>query len=201
MLAKPEIFTENDLKRDRVLDAIARSPLAASPPNKTRGRYYIVTTLANHEGIVCGHMIARRFGLYQPRKPSSYVIKGRKRQVMRSLAPGYLFVMSWDIERDYRLILSIPGVTGIISTPIPDEQVNKLRAAENRERPMVYMEDVVKVRKRRKKYSQVITQREATVKDNEIVSVTSYSAWAEIAALAEPERIGKLHAALGLAAS
>lgn len=201
MLAKTKILTDDDTKRDRVLDAIAHSPLATILPEEAKGRWYIATTLPNHENIAAAHLIARRFGLYQPRKPSSYIIKGKKRSVMRNLAPGYLFVLVWDIDRDFRRILAVPGVTGIINMPVPDKQVNKLRAAENSERPLVYVDDVVKVRKRRKKYTQVTRREEVSVDQDEIVSVTCYDAWAEIAALAEPERIGKLHTALGLDAS
>lgn len=201
MLAKTKALMDDDAKRDRVLDAIVHTPLATVLPEGAKGRWYIVTTLPNHENIAASHLIARRFGLYQPRKPSSYVVKGRKRSVMRNLAPGYLFVLVWDIERDFRRILAVPGVNGIIDRPIPDREVNRLRAAENSERPLVYVDDVVKVRKRRKKYTQVTRREEVSVDQDEIVSVACYDAWAEIAALAEPKGIGKLHTALGLDAS
>jgi transcription antitermination factor NusG len=169
------------------------------------GRWYILTTMPNHEGIAAGHLIARRFGVFHPQAYVKYVTRGRKREVMRNLFPGYLFVFVWDIERHMRRLLSVPGVNGLVTNQdrpivVPDRIINRVRAVENsKQRPLTYLDDVIVRRRRRKKYSQTVVRKEVTVEPNEIVAVHAYDGWDNIGELAVEDRIGKLHAALGLA--
>lgn len=174
-------------------------PLCAEIVSGSEPRWYIVVTTPGQEGIAAGHLIGRRFGVYQPRFPDPKIIRGRKQRRWRNLFPCYLFVFVWDAERHARRILACPGVARMLCigerpVPVPFDVIDHLRAEENKLNPVQYTIDVVRVRKRRKKRTQVTEQKVVEADPDDIISVSSKSYWT----LDEPERFSLLHKALGL---
>lgn len=210
MLAKTPTLMDDQEYRELALRHAAEAdertgPFDAELIPEVAGRWHILTVQPNHEASAAAYLISRRFGVFLPQYYSVYVTRGRKREAMRNLFPGYLFVFVWDVERHARRILSVPGVNGFVAgksgpVVVPDRLIDRARAIENQyQRPLTYMDDVIMRRRRRKKYSQSVVRKEVQVAPEEIVSMTAYDAFADIEALEDHERIGKLHVALGLA--
>lgn len=168
-------------------------------PGKPSG-WYIVCTQAGQDGVAAGHLIGRRFGVYQPLYPNTTVVRGRKVTRMLRMFPGYLFIFAWDIDRHVRRILAVPGVSRLLSIEdkpvrVPDALIDDIRAAENRENPIRYTVEMTKVRKRRKKRRIETWEEEVEATADDIVAVSSKSYWFQDPG---PSRIGLLEKALGL---
>lgn len=179
-----------------------QGPLDAEVVPGIEPGWYVVITQPGQDGIVGGHLIGRRFGIYQPRFPLTTIQRGRKVTRWHNFFPGYLFVFVWGIHRHARRIQSIPGVSRLlykagtdIPAKVPFDLIDHIRAEENKENPIQYTEQVVRMRKRRKKRSLEKEEKTYQVDPDEIVSTYSKSYWArtEVA-----ERFDLLHKALGL---
>lgn len=127
--------------------------------------WYLLDTHPGEDRIAAAHLIARRFGVYQPQVSLTEVKRGRKVVSKRAMFPGYLLVFVWDIEAHFARIVACPGVRGVVmkhiapvgtTAPavIADEVVDMIRSVENQE--MADADAVVlatrKKRKRRRHY-------------------------------------------------
>lgn len=181
-----------------------RGPRDAEMVPGHEGQWLIVRTEGGREQTAAAHLIGRRFGVYLPHFKETLVVRGRKMERTRMLFPGYLFVFVWGASQHVRRILAVPGVIEVMMIGgrpaiVPDDLIDRIREQENCHWPMVTTVDVVKVRKRRKKYSQVTVTKEVHVTSEDIVFVRAAGWIKGITDLADEERIGKLHHALGLA--
>lgn len=177
-------------------------PLDAEIVPGVEAAWYIAVVQPGQEGVAAGHLIGRRFGIYQPRYPDTKIERGRKVTRWRKIIPGYLFIFVWDIERHERRIIAIPGVQRLLrphgsDLPIKvrDAEIDRLRAQENIDNPIRYTVETMKVRKRRKKRTMERHETVVQCDPDEIVAVTSKSYWHKAA---DGEHVSLLEKALGL---
>ena len=169
-----------------------------------QGRWHIVRVEGGRETTAAAHLVGRRFGVYLPQYPEVLIVRGRKIERLRNLFPGYLFVFVWDVMNHAGRILAVPGVIDILSrndhpVVVPDAMIDDIRRREESEWPLVTTMDVVRVRRRRRKYAHVHESRQLHVRPQDIVSVRAAGWIKGITDLDDEERISKLNDALGLA--
>lgn len=165
--------------------------------------WFIVVTHPGQESVAAGHLIGRRFGIFQPQGCRRWISKtGKKCSRTYNLFPTYLFIFVWDIDKHQRRILGVPGVQRILCSDdkpvrVPEKEIIQIKQAENAANPIFAEFQEVKVRKRRrgKSDTQLVTVYRQIGPDD-VVSVSSKSYWN----VEEPERFDLLHKALGLAA-
>lgn len=182
-------------------------PYAAQIVPGQEPQWCIVTTQPGEDGVAAGHLAGRGFGVYQPQIRSVEIRRGRKVDVVRNMFPGYLFVFVWGLSQHTRRILGCTGVRDFLRTTggkpvvVPDELVDHVRAQENRQNPITLPVEAIAKRARRKKRAKTREeqQRLVPVEDNEIVSVSAWSAMRDISELDQDGRISALHVALRLA--
>lgn len=179
-------------------------PREAEIVSGIEGKWLIVRVEGGREGTAAAHLVGRRFGVYLPQFPEVLIIRGRKVERLRNLFPGYLFVYVWDVSRHLRRIMAVPGVIEVMTRNdqpviVSDAKINEIRAQEESEWPLITTVDIVRIRKRRKKYSQVHETKQVHVEPQDIISTRSAGWIRGIAHLDDDERISKLHVALGLA--
>jgi transcription antitermination factor NusG len=148
----------------------------------------IVETLPSHERIAGAHLIARRFGIYVPEIEGVEVRRGRKRNFLRPMFPGYIFVFVWGIKAHISRIMNCPGVWKIMKNgseyaALPDGAINEIRAVENSMRPIIQPLDAFAVfngMRKQKRWRHAPRRPEnQRVTDNEVVSVRSWSAFTD----------------------
>lgn len=172
--------------------------------------WHVIMVMPGKERSAADDLSDRCFGVYLPESEHTEVRRGRKVDFKRLMLPGYVFVFVWDIDRHWDRILACDGVRGILcindkAAIVVDREVDTIREAENRERPLrglVLTADGVKKKKRFRKSHKSEEERlaEQQIADNEIVSVHSYSPFIEALRVdAEGERLSAFHKAIGLA--
>lgn len=183
----------------------------------TQAQWLIVVTMPGEEGVASGHLIARRFAVYQPRIPFVRIMRGRKVEGSRPMYPNYLFVHVWDVKRHARRILSCPGThrlltkeDGLTPVVVPWDVINDIRATENRQNPLTLRMDEVtgkarkRPRKNKKSLRKAILNADATVlvnpADLDVVGVHSWGFSRSMGTWDEEQAVSALHKALGLAA-
>lgn len=180
-------------------DAIKRSdeyalahPLNAQIVVDCTPRWHVVITRPGEEGIASGHLIGRRFGVYQPMETRQYPACRGRAAYSRNLPlfRGYLFVFVWDINAHVRRIMACPGISRVLcdgsrAAVVPDRLINELQARE------AGMTAIPRRSKRNKRNHETV----------EIIRIAPYSALHGIESLDDAGRISLLHQALGLASS
>lgn len=170
----------------------------------------VLTTASRREYAAAASLEAEGFGIYLPQAPRAQVRRGRKIVSLQPMCPGYVFVFVWDIDRHAARLLSCDGVTGILrmagdraanSVPyavIPDDVIDRLRAAENRETSFtVPVEIIVRGKKKNRAYRRKIVHR--AIGPSEIIAVRSWSAFADgVAGVSDDAKDETLRKALGL---
>jgi hypothetical protein len=184
---------------------------------ETEGQWIVVVTHPGEDGVASAHMVARRFGIYQPRIPTVRISRGRKHESMRPMYPNYIFAYVWDIGRHARRILSCPGVArllckedGLTPVKVPWPVINLIREQENRENPLtIVLDDVIgrtrkRPRKNKKARRKEILLQGATLTVNEsdldVVATYSWGFSKERGNWDDVQAVSALHKALGLAA-
>jgi transposase InsO family protein len=169
-------------------------PLNAQIVSDCTPRWHVVITRPGEEGIASGHLIGRRFGVYQPMETKHYPACRGRAAYCRNLPlfRGYLFVFVWDINAHVRRIMACPGVSRVLcdgsrAAIVPDQLINDLQARE------AGMTAIPRRSRRKKKHS--------VEEPVEIVRIAPYSALHGIESLDDAGRISLLHRALGLASS
>lgn len=168
------------------------------------GKWLIVRVEGGREQTAAAHLVGRRFGVFLPQYPWTAIRRGRKVEGRGNLFPGYLFVFVWGVQQHIRRILAVPGVMEVMMCGdhpviVPDRVIDDIRAEENRHWPMFSVVETVRIRKRRKKYSQHRIEQQVPVGFGDIVSVRPAGWIKGITDLEDDERIGALKTALGLA--
>jgi transcription antitermination factor NusG len=178
-----------------------QGPLDAEIVPGIEAGWYILITQPGQGGIASSHLIGRRFGVYEPRFPTTTIERGRKVTRWRNFVQGYIFVFVWGIDAHRRRILSVPGVQRLLCTfpsdtpfKVPDALIDKLRAQENLENPIQYSV-AIKARKRRKKRRLDKQEKLVQAEAEDIVSVSSKSYWSTAV---EAVHVNLLEKALGL---
>lgn len=209
-----------DFEIGDIVDRSASNPLMAEIYEDVSPCWHVIETHPSRERTAAAHLIARRFGVFIPEKEETVVRRGRKFDQTSLMFRGYIFVFVWDILEHIDRIKAVPGVMRLVyvenasaddtkgrrrPATLTDEQVDQIRAVENRERPLssVMIDDIVKPKgrmtHRQKKLYQL--QREMAERDNEIVSCRPWSPFQEeLLTLDTDGRNQSLRKALGLAA-
>jgi transcription antitermination factor NusG len=112
----------------------SQATVAESPENQTRKQWFAVYTTCRHEKRVAEHFERREIDHYLPLYFSARKWKdGSKVQLSLPLFPGYLFI---HICRNERVpVLEVPGVLWVVGssgaqpTPLPEFEIETLRAA------------------------------------------------------------------------
>lgn len=110
------------------------SPLAQIPEHQTTKKWFAVYTTSRHEKRVADHFERRAIDHYLPLYCSARKWKdGSKVTLSLPLFPGYVFV---HINRAERVpVLEVPGVLRVVGrsgsdpTPLPEFEIETLRAA------------------------------------------------------------------------
>lgn len=202
----PEVFA--DLAR-RAL--VISESLETRQPNRfaevfpdVMPHWHVATVMPGRERTAAEDLSDRRFGVYLPESEHTEIRRGRKVDFKRLMLPGYVLVFVWDIDRHMERIRACEGVRGMLFVDgrvaiIPDRLVDRIRVVENRERPLKAMVEVVKHKKRWRQSQKTLEER--NIGDNDILSVSSYSPFAEaLRQESETERLSAFHKAIGLAA-
>ncbi len=164
--------------------------------------WHVVTVLPGQERTAADDLSERCFGVYLPESEHTEVRRGRVVDLRRLMLPGYVLVFVWDVDRHVNRIRACEGVRGMLLfndrvAIVPDVLVDRIRKAENAERPLKVRIEVIQRRKRQSRKS--IHERYAT--DDDIVGVHAYSPFIEaMRAESEVERLSAFHKAMGLAA-
>lgn len=164
--------------------------------------WHVVMTQPGQERTASDELQDRGFGIYLPESEFTEVRRGRKIDGKRLMLPGYVLTFVWDVDYHSSRIRVCNGVRDILfvngrAAIVPDWMVNILRVAENKERPLRTVVEVVKRRKRQSHKS----LKEIDVTDCDIVGVHAYSPYIEaMRAEQEAERLSAFHKAIGLAA-
>jgi transcription antitermination factor NusG len=76
--------------------------------------WYIITTVPGQQGIAAGHLIGRGFGIYLPEIDRREIVRGRVRNHRVPMFPGYLFLFTWALARNWGRIRACTGVSRIL---------------------------------------------------------------------------------------
>lgn len=206
-----------DLEVGDVVDYSPSNPTLAQIVPGMRPTWHVIETHPNRERTAASHLIARRFGVFVPEKDEVIIRRGRKLEQTSLMFRGYIFVFVWGINQHYNRIKAVPGFSRIVTVENPDgsrkpavltdEQIDQIRAVENRERPLpaiVIPEHMIMPKKRRWKKNQkslYALQQEQLRRDSEVVLCRPWSAFQDgLMTLDSDGRNQTLRNALGLAA-
>lgn len=199
----PEVFAELSRKAlaiSATLDGRNAMRNAEVYPGVTP-HWHVVTVLPGQERKAADDLGDRCFGVYLPESEHTEVRRGRKVDLKRLMLPGYVLVFVWDVDRHMDRLRACDGVRGLLmfggkAAIVPDRLVDRVREAENRERPLKLRVEVIKGRRRHSRT--VIQERDLT--DDDIVGVHSYSSMIEaLRAENEVDRLSAFHKAMMLA--
>jgi transcription antitermination factor NusG len=204
----PEVFAELSRKALEISESLeTRQPqrYAEVYPDVTP-HWHVATVLPGRERAAAEDMSDRRFGVYLPESEFIVVRRGRKFETTRLMLPGYVLVFVWDVDRHMERIRACEGVRGMLFHDgrvaiVPDRLVDKVREAENRERPLKGLISAAPVKKQKRcwrKSRRSEGDRAAEAVD-EIMAVHSYSPFIEaLRQEADGDRLSAFHKALGL---
>lgn len=181
------------------LDAHQRTRFAEVYPDVTP-HWHVVTVLPGQERTAAEELADRCFGVYLPESEHVEVRRGRKRDVKKLMLPGYVPIFVWDVDRHMGRIRACDGVRGVLmfsgrAAIVPDALIDRIRRAENFDRPLRMTVEVIK---RRKRQSRKFLE-ERDVSDTDIIGVHAYSPYLEeLRSESEAERLSAFHKAMGL---
>lgn len=164
--------------------------------------WHVVTVLPGRERTAAQDLSERGFGIYLPESEHTEIRRGRQVELTRLMLPGYVFVFVWDVDQHLDRIRACDGVRGMLLVNgqvaiVPDGLIDKVRRAENRERPLKICVEVIKKKRRWRKSHKTIEEKQ--IGDNDIIAVHSWSPFIEaLRREAEGERLSAFHKALGL---
>lgn len=211
----------NELRRDLqvgdVVDYDGNPTLAQIVPGAIP-RWHVIETHPNRERTAASHLIARRFGVFLPEKDETVIRRGRKLEQTTLMFRGYIFVFVWSILTHIKRIEAVPGVSRVmfvdvsddlrLPATLTDEQIDQIRAVENRERPLpaiIIPEHMMKPKKkgrwRKNQKSLYALEQEQLKRDSEVIRCRPWSAFEDgLMTLDSDGRNQTLRNALGLAA-
>lgn len=165
-------------------------------------RWHVVLAGPGQERTAAKNLSERAFGVYLPESEHVEIRRGRVVELKRLMLPGYLFVFVWDIDAHIDRIKACEGVRGVLIVNgqvaiLSDHMINEVRKAENGERPLRVMVEVVKRKKRHRRSHKAM--QEVDVRENDIVAVHSYSPFIEaLRQESDVVRLDAFHKAMGL---
>lgn len=172
--------------------------------------WHVVMVLPGQERTAAEDLSERRFGVYLPESEHVEIRRGRRREVMRLMIPGYVFVFVWDVDEHLDRIRACDGVRGLLfmngqALIVPDAEINKVRVAENRERPLKGLsseghEPSKKPKRCWRKKRKSESSEDVNGQDNHIIGVHSWSPFLEeLRNAKDDEQVGAFHRALAAA--
>lgn len=207
-----------DLEVGDVVDYSLTNPTLAQIVPGVTPCWHVIETHPNRERTAAGHLVARRFGVFVPEKEETIVRRGRKLEQTSLMFRGYIFIFVWGINQHFNRIRAVPGFSRIVTTENPDgsrkpavltdQQIDQIRAVENRERPLpaiVIPEHMMmpkrKGRWRKNQKALYALEQEQLKRDSEVVRCRPWSAFQDSLMTLDSEgRNQTLRNALGLAA-
>ncbi len=165
--------------------------------------WHAVLAMPGQERTAADDLSDRRFGVYIPESEHTEVRRGRAVDIKRLMLPGYVLVFVWSVDEHIDRIKACDGVRGLLMINgtvaiIGDRLVDRIREAENRERPL---KGLVAPPKRKRKSRNPPQLKEGEFTADEIVGSHSYSPFIEaMRAEADADRLSAFHKAIGLAA-
>jgi len=214
MLAPGNIRQVYEALRDRwrvgdYVGAGDANPLMAQMVLGMRPSWYVLTTIPAQERLAGAHLAGRRFGVFLPQAKALRIKRGRQHGVLVPMFPGYVFVFTWLDGRNYRRIVSCPGVLDFLRrvsghpAPVSDSLIDAVRMEENKQQPLtVDCEAVGVFKKGRRGFRRFrkIIQDQQTIDDSQIIGVHTWSALRDdLQQLDGAGRNRLLHEALGVA--
>jgi transcription antitermination factor NusG len=89
-------------------------PYMAEAREGDAAHWYVVVASPAHERIAAAHLAGRGFGTYLPEFDRMEVVRGKKRIRRVPVFPGYLFLFTWGLARNWDRIHACPGVSRIL---------------------------------------------------------------------------------------
>ena len=185
------------------------NPLMAQMVLGMRPSWYVLTTIPAQERLAGAHLAGRRFGVFLPQAKALRIKRGRQHGVLVPMFPGYVFVFTWLDGRNYRRIVSCPGVLDFLRrvsghpAPVSDSLIDAVRMEENKQQPLTLDCEAVGVfKKGRRGFRRFrkIIQDQQTIDDSQIIGVHTWSALRDdLQQLDGAGRNRLLHEALGVA--
>lgn len=147
-------------------DSAQAAEILPCPP-----RWHVVVVAPGRDAVAADHLVARRFGIYQPMQRLLVRRRGRTCWRRVPLLPGYIFAFVWDLGAHARRILACPGVVGILASDASraaalEQAIAALQARE------LGREIAFALRRRRRRRAHG---------EDEVVAVRTYSALAAAA--------------------
>lgn len=207
-----------DLEVGDIVDYSPNNPTLAEIMPGVTPRWHVIETHPNRERTAAAHLVARRFGVFVPEKDETIIRRGRKLEQTSLMFRGYIFVFVWGLLAHIKRIEAVPGVSRVMFVEVSeglrmpavltDQQIDEIRAVENRERPLppiIIPEHMMMPKgKRRWKKNQksfYALQQAQLKRDAEVVLCRPWSAFQDgIMSLDSEGRNQTLRNALGLAA-
>jgi transcription antitermination factor NusG len=106
-------------------------------------KWYVVRTRSRHEQKVNEQLINKSFEVFYPQIKVWSRRKDRKKKILKSLFPGYLFVHCNLTDENWLNILKTFGVVNLLGyddqspSPVPEEQILSIKKVLNTEIPVV----------------------------------------------------------------
>lgn len=211
LLDWPEYLAE--LAR-RATERSMKNPIHAEVLPDVPPAWYALIIAPGQERTAAAHLTGRGFGVYLPEFQRARIARGVKTTRMLAMFPGYLLVFVWDIGRHWRRMATCPGVMHPLCADgapveIPDRIIDQIQA---RETELMLHGGVVQrghlvpePRKKRKRRKPRPERKDADLPagitlapNEELVTISTRSYFANIALLDDVHRASLLHAALGL---
>jgi hypothetical protein len=179
-----------------------------------KGCWLVADCFHGELNVASGHLIGRRFGVFQALERVVEIRRGRKYDISRPLYRNYLFVYAFGLGGNVQRIRACTGVRDVLrhadGSPaiVPWNVINDLRVAENENNPApeVHIDGRPLRRKYKGKRGQARYEADYAEweKGAEVVRVRcwgfskSMGTWDEPETEAEQANKSKLHKALGL---
>ncbi|BAL75985.1 transcription termination/antitermination protein NusG [Bradyrhizobium cosmicum] len=158
-------------------------PRSAQLADGAAAKWYVVEVRSRD---VEAELIKRQFGIYVPECEETAISRGRKISRRIAMFPGYVFVFLWDTDANWARLCSIGGVTAVMGT-LTDDEIDKIRARENTERPIELQWFEVRPALQKKAGRRWRKSRKPILEQDEIVVVRSWSAFEDAIAKLDSE--------------
>jgi len=148
-------------------------PRAAQLAQDIEAKWYVVEVRSRD---VEAELIKRQFGIYVPECEETAISRGRKICRRIAMFPGYVFVFLWRTDANWGRLCSVDGVMAIRGT-LSDDDIDRIRARENTERPIELQWFDVRPALQKKAGRRWRKSRKPILEQDEIVVVRSWSAF------------------------
>lgn len=122
----------------RATERSMRNPIRAEIIPGKPAAWYAIVVESGRESVTAERLAYDRgFGTYAPEFLKTTIIRGCKRERMLAMFVGYVFVFTWDLDQQWHRIEGCPGVMHRLTSAredtamvIPDRLIDLIQAAE-----------------------------------------------------------------------